>query len=204
MVTLRRRQFCGQAASSSMALVALTGCSPLPRNEAAPLSLHAFLSPAQILASTRADTAPDATEALMQFAQALATGRHVRALIPAGHYQCHQQIRVESPHLLDLSLHAIGAHLVITAPMSAPGSRYLSLVNTAKQGRRLEMQGLSMRHDRPVGRVPNTDMIRLGGFQDYLLVDVEVGSSDNMGIAIGRADARDRPARSITMVRPRV
>lgn len=146
----------------------------------------------------------DCAEAFERFAAVAKTGLYRRLFIPPGVYPCSKQILIESPLLLDLDIECNGALVLVTAPTPEPNKRYFSVVNTARSGRNLRLSGLSIRHNRPVGRVANTDMVRLAGFSDYHVSDVIVGSSDNMGITVGRGDPKGFTPNSVSLFRLKI
>lgn len=146
----------------------------------------------------------DMAEPLNHFAAAIAAGRDERFLIPPGRYLCSREIVARSNTMADVQIEAHGAEIVITTPVPEKSRHFFWIAHTAQRGGTLLVNGLSMRHNRPVGRVGNTDMMLFSGFQVYRLGDLAVLSSDNMGITIGRGDPAGFSPELVVMTNPRV
>jgi hypothetical protein len=168
------------------------------------ISLHDFMSDEAILDSQSMAPRLDHYANLKAFALAMATGENHHFKIPSGRYLCSGEIVAASELLGDVLVEADGAEIVITSPRPEPSKRYFCIANTKQHGGKLVVRGLAMRHNRPAGRVANTDMMRFSGFDEYYLEDLHVASSDNMGITIGRGDPSGYCPRSVRLIRPRV
>ncbi|WAC28690.1 right-handed parallel beta-helix repeat-containing protein [Ancylobacter sp. SL191] len=131
----------------------------------------------------------DNRTAFQAFFTELATGGYSEAVIPGGRYAISGDLFLGSATLESLAIYGQGAEFIFTAPEPKMGAR-LRVAATRRQGGALHIEGLLLRHNRPTVRTGGSDMVGLSGFRAYRIEDITIPSADNMGITIGRGDAK--------------
>ena len=107
------------------------------------------------------------------------------------------ELKCRSTLLTNLRIEFIGVELVCTAATPSTNKQYFAVVNTARTGGTLRIEHLNVGMGRACGRVSNTDMVRVGGFDVYKIIHPTIPCSDNMGLTVGREDPADHAASEI-------